>query len=1188
MTLQAPTILAVSPDNIAFDIASTPDYSNQLTLVGDATAGSVVTIYDGSTLLGTTAANSSGVWSFTTPSALADGAHSFTATATVSGVTSAPSSAASATVAGAIANFSPLTDQWSTPISVGGNPYFVENANTNGNAPWAIAEVDDHTFRFEVRPADLWPDNGSHRSEISGSTLFAATSTVNLSYQFQVEPGFNDTSNNIAWQILGQFHADDNNPIYQSISGGNPMLAFHLTGANGFGEGDYLAIGAFYALTGQTTFTAATPAGNPLNGYLYVSPTPIVRGQNYSMQVEVSFQNNANGFLEVWINGTEVVNYHGPIGYGGGNYWKEGVYEGWSSNQTIAVVYKNTMITATPGAPIIFGDAVNGNQVMLNGTADANSTVAVYDGATKLGTTTASANGSWFYETGALSVGTHSLTAKVTDSAGNVSAASSVASATIASFTGPIVTQVTSSAASGTEKVTGNTITLTLTMSSVVTVTGTPALTLSDGGTATYASGSGTNTLTFSYTVGASDTSGIGLSITDANLPGGATIKDGSGNAANLAGAAAQFSGVIVDSSPVQTPVFGGPVANNNGTFTFTGTAGANTTVNFTTAFSGGLGTAPVNGTGHWTFTTPTMVNATWNGLQAYDTNSLGDISTIGLESGGGFGVSTVLPPSPMIIGNALNSNIATLYGSVTSGFSITTITVFDGTTRLGTTTVNSDGTWSFTTGLMSQGVHSFAAEATNTSGTSAASAKISMTVNTGGLPAAVTIAAISDSPSTGDLDAGHGVTLTVTFSAAVTVTGVPTLTLNDGGVASYVSGSGSTALVFSTTVGSGQNAASLAVTSVNLPSGATIVDGSSNAAGLSVAGLTQTGPMIDTTAPVTPVIANATVVGTTITLTGTSEANATVTVYNGAALLGTALANGSGAWAYSTSAVPVGSMQALVTTATDAAGNTGSLPTSQVPTLTALNASNETIAVASGGLLYITGASDVANASSGVMFLNAGTTNASLVGNFETIHVGDGDTFHIAGTGDTITDSNGTMFVNDPVANLSIIGSGETIHVGDGDTLNVTGSNNTVIASNGTIYLNANSFNTTFQGSGETIHIRAGDTYTLTNPNNTIITDTVINTSNGATIQHYNGSNQLLDLTAVAFDSSMTATEANISGSSADIVLASHGSTVATIHLQLIQSIGSFTVRSDGASGTLIVDPPAAQNSPALVAGQG
>ena len=44
-----------------------------------------------------------------------------------------------------------------------------------------------------------------------------------------------------------------------------------------------------------------------------------------------------------------------------------------------------------------------------------------------------------------------------------------------------------------------------------------------------------------------------------------------------------------------------------------------------------------------------------------------------------------------------------------------------------------------------------------------------------------------------GDLDAGDTVTLTVNLSEVVTVAGgTPTLTLNDGGTAIYISGTGS------------------------------------------------------------------------------------------------------------------------------------------------------------------------------------------------------------------------------------------------------------------------------------------------------------------------------------------------------------------------------------------------------------
>src|SRR5439155_530045 len=102
-----------------------------------------------------------------------------------------------------------------------------------------------------------------------------------------------------------------------------------------------------------------------------------------------------------------------------------------------------------------------------------------------------------------------------------------------------------------------------------------------------------------------------------------------------------------------------------------------------------------------------------------------------------------------------------------------------------------------------------------------------------------------------GNLGDGSVVTLTVNLSEAATVAGgTPTLTLNDGGTATYTGGSGTGALTFSYTVAAGQNTADLAVTAVNL-NGATVKDGSGNAADLSGAVTNPAGTLqIDTTAP--------------------------------------------------------------------------------------------------------------------------------------------------------------------------------------------------------------------------------------------------------------------------------------------------------------------------------------------------
>ena len=79
--------------------------------------------------------------------------------------------------------------------------------------------------------------------------------------------------------------------------------------------------------------------------------------------------------------------------------------------------------TTAPAAPAIAGDTVNANNtVTLNGTAEANTTVTIYDGQTALGTTAANAAGAWTYTTGTLANGPQVFTATATDAAGNTSA----------------------------------------------------------------------------------------------------------------------------------------------------------------------------------------------------------------------------------------------------------------------------------------------------------------------------------------------------------------------------------------------------------------------------------------------------------------------------------------------------------------------------------------------------------------------------------------------------------------------------------------------------------------------------------------------------------------------------------------------------------------------------------------------
>jgi VCBS repeat-containing protein len=117
-------------------------------------------------------------------------------------------------------------------------------------------------------------------------------------------------------------------------------------------------------------------------------------------------------------------------------------------------------------------------------------------------------------------------------------------------------------------------------------------------------------------------------------------------------------------------------------------------------------------------------------------------------------------------------------------------------------------------------------------------------------------ISSIGFSPSSGDLavHASETITLSLANVGAIDIAGNgPTLTLNDGGTATYdAAASTSTSWVFDYTVASGDtNVASLAVNSVNL-NGTTLSNpsGAATVTSLPVTGVAQSGPQIDTTTP--------------------------------------------------------------------------------------------------------------------------------------------------------------------------------------------------------------------------------------------------------------------------------------------------------------------------------------------------
>ncbi len=341
----------------------------------------------------------------------------------------------------------------------------------------------------------------------------------------------------------------------------------------------------------------------------------------------------------------------------------------------------------------------------------------------------------------------------------------------------------------------GSVVTLTVNLNEAVTVAGgTPTLTLNDGGIATYTGGSGTNALTFSYTVGAGQNT-ADLAVTAVNL-NSATVKNGAGTAATLTGAVTTPAGTLqIDTT---TPTVASLVASGTGITSGSGDLNAGHVVTLTVNLSeavtvaGGTPTLTLNDGGTATYTGGSGTNAL----------------TFSYTVGAGQNTADLAV-------NAVNLNSAT---------------VTDGA-----------GNAANLAGAVNHPVR-HAADRHHDADRGVA----------GGIGHRIT-------SGSGDLNAGHVVTLTVNLSEAVTVAGgTPTLTLNDGGIATYIGGSGTNALTFSYTVAAGQNTPDLAVTAVNLNS-ATVKDGAGNAANLAGAVTTPAGTLqIDTTiATVTQVVAS-------------------------------------------------------------------------------------------------------------------------------------------------------------------------------------------------------------------------------------------------------------------------------------------------------------------------------------------
>jgi hypothetical protein len=740
MAAQAPTIEDFSADSGARGDGVTD--ANVVTLWGKAGANTTVTVYDGSTRLGTATTNASGAWSFTTPK-LTDSKHSMTATASDSSGTSAASQAFSINVVPSVTQLVSGTDNWSNPTVIDGQGWYNENAGKS----WSLTAPDSHTVRMELRAGDYWADGGdSSRSEILAANSVANGQTFNASYAMTVEPGTLNVGSGLSWLSLTQMYGADGATFSIQLKGEQMAVVVNLN--------------------------------EPTEKQVYLDSSPIQRGHAYNIQIQAHFAADSSGYLDIWRDGIQIVDYHGILGDAGANYnLKLGIYRGDPSaaNYTMAADYSNIVTSTDPkfpippyngaggqtptpaNSPVIssfstdsgqVGDGVtNDNTLVLSGTASAGNTVKVYDGATLLGSATANSSGAWNFATGTLADGKHGFSAAAASA--NGASAQSQSLAVVVDTVAPAAPAISSSTPKAGQ-------------SSVLTLKGSAE------------ANSKVNVYDGKALLGSATANGSGAwTFTTAALSTGA--HQFTASSTDIAGNSSKGSSAFDVSikAPSSAPSVTSVSTSGSGIVAGSGNLSAGKTVTLALKFSEAV---TVDG-----------------GVPKLKLNDGGTAAYVG-----GSGTDTL----------TFKYNVAA--GQNTSDLAVTAI-------NLGTATVrDSSGASADVAGAMA-----------NPAGTLHIDTLKPRVISTAASGRGIT-------NGSGNIGVGKVVNLTLKLSEAVTVTGGnPTLKLNDGGTATYVGGSGTDTLTFKYTVAAGQNTRDLAITSVNSGT-ARVRDGAGNIADLS------------------------------------------------------------------------------------------------------------------------------------------------------------------------------------------------------------------------------------------------------------------------------------------------------------------------------------------------------------------
>ncbi|WP_318594458.1 BapA/Bap/LapF family large adhesin [Enterobacter kobei] len=903
------TLDPTAPDNLNLAAEGTP-------LTGTAEAGSIITVMNGSTVIGTGVVDSTGNFSIAVSPAPQDGATLTVSATDASGRTSPD---ATYNVIGTLPNLpdipvitainddaAPLTGDVKgkttndiTPTLTGTaeagslvtiyqdgglTPVATVTADGSGNWSYTPAALGEGLHSFEVTATLNGATSGrSPAASVTVDLTAPGTPTIGAVID-DVGPGTGPLTN-------GQT-TNDNQPT--------------LTGTG--------AVGDTISVYNNGTLLGSAVVGNT-GTWSFTPPSPLAEGTHVLTIRETDPAGNQSAPSAGFTVVVDTVS-------------------------TTPVITNVTDDVGNSATTVVSGTPTNDATPTLSGTAEANSVVTIFDGGTQIGVVTADGTGAWtFTPDTALAEGSHSFTAQATDPQGNVSAVSGAWSVVV-DLTAPTVPTL--------DTVNDN---------------------VPGGITGNLTSGQVTNDST--PTIGGTGQAGSTIHIMNNGTQIGTAIVDGSGNwsftpttplvdgsyalrvyATDVAGNASANSSVFtftVDTAgpvvPVVTSVIDdiapvtGTLTSGNTTNdarpTFNGTGDVGSTVHVIVD-GNEIGTAVVNAQGNWTFTPGSDLSDGPHAITFNATDAAGNTGSTTAPFN--LTVDTGVPSAPVIStaadnvgsvqtplssGQSTDDTTPTLNGTATAN---ATVTVYENGQPIGTALADGTGAWSFTPSTpLSSGSHTWTATVTDAAGNvSPASPGFTLVVDTTAPNAPVISQAIDDVGSiTGPITSGQTTDDTVprlvgTSEPFATVNIYEGTTLVGTGTAD---GTGNWSILLNTTLTTGAHSFTAQAT---------------DAAGNTSVSSASFSLTIDTTPPALPVLTSilddvgnaATPVangGLTNdaqpTLSGTAEAGSTVKIFDNGVQIGSVTATG-GAWSFTPSPALGNGSHNLTFTATDAAGN--------------------------------------------------------------------------------------------------------------------------------------------------------------------------------------------------------------------------------------------------------------------------